>query len=164
VTTPFLDNLFRRVDFDRGLVFKFFTVFSLFEYALKNTQYKHGNSRKVEADWESFASDITPHFQIAPESELESAVNYLLSNPPKKQIIDTNNQLTFEAQVVRPSGMSDAVWLSVLIRRVRNNLFHGGKFRYERPRDPELIQCALVILETWGMCHPDVEQALRNIQ
>lgn len=49
------------------------------------------------------------------------------------------------------------------MRRVRNNLFHGGKLRYERPRDPELIQCSLIILEAWSHCNSEVERVLGSI-
>ena len=49
---PFLNRVYRQVDFDRQLVFKFFTVFSLFEYALKNTQYKRLRNGKIEATWD----------------------------------------------------------------------------------------------------------------
>jgi hypothetical protein len=56
------------------------------------------------------------------------------------------------------------VWLSVLIRGVRNNLFHGGKIRYDRPRDTELIENCLIILEAWAHLHPGVESALRYVR
>jgi hypothetical protein len=163
MTTPTLDEIYGRVDFDRDLVFKFFTVFSLFEYALKNTQYKRMNGGKVEATWDEFVTDINAHFSPTPGSDLALAKDYFLNSPPEKQIIDTNNQLTFEPNVVRPAGLSDIVWLSRLIRRVRNNLFHGGKFRYDRPRDPDLIKYSLIILESWAQLHPDVGQVLRNV-
>lgn len=162
MNTPFLDEVYNRVDFDRELVFKFFTVFSLFEYALKNTQYKHLRNGMVEANWELFVNNI-PSFHIIPRSELEEAVNYLINHPPKKQILDANNHLTFENNVIRPNGLPDLVWLSRLIRRIRNNLFHGGKFRYDRPRDPELIQYSLVLLESWSQCNNDVKRILENI-
>ncbi len=161
MNTPFLDDVYNKVDFDRELVFKFFTVFSLFEYALKNTKYRQFRNGKVEANWELFVDDI-PNFTIAPMSELDNAVNYLINRPPKKQILDANSHLTFEEQVNRPIGLSDLVWLSILIRRVRNNLFHGGKFRYERPRDTELISHSLIILESWSQCNNDVKKNLMS--
>ena len=160
---PFVEEVYQRVDFDRELVFKFFTIFSLFEYALKNTQYKRNRGGKVEANWDQFVTDIEGHFSPVPMSEVENSINYLLRFPPKKQIIDKNNQLTFENKVRRPNGLPDIVWLSILIRRVRNNLFHGGKFRYERPRDPELIQHSLIILNAWAQCNQGIEQELINL-
>lgn len=125
--TPFLNRIYRQVDFDRKLIFKFFTVFSLFEYALKKTQYKRSNNGKVEATWDDFARDISPQFHPRRGSRLESSVNYLMTNPTAKQILDANNQLSFEYSVVRPTSITnDVIWLSLVIRRVRNNLFHGG--------------------------------------
>lgn len=161
--TPFLNRIYRQVDFDRKLIFKFFTVFSLFEYALKKTQYKRSNNGKVEATWDDFARDISLQFHPRRGSQLESSVNYLMTNPTAKQILDANNQLSFEYSVVRPTSITnDVVWLSLVIRRVRNNLFHGGKFGYRRPRDPNLINHSLVILESWAHLHPDVEWELEN--
>jgi hypothetical protein len=64
----------------------------------------------------------------------------------------------------RPEDESDIVWLSMLIRGVRNNLFHGAKFRYDPGRDSELIQASLVILEAWSHCNPRVENILTVVR
>ena len=165
MNTPFLDEVYNRVDFDRNLAFKFFTIFSLFEYALKNTQYKHLVNGKVEAKWDEFARDISPTFLISPGSELEISVNYLLNNPPKRQILNTHNRLLFEDPVVRPTNITnDTIWLSLLIRRIRNNLFHGGKFEFDPARDTQLLNHALNILEEWAKLNADLKLELRNVR
>jgi hypothetical protein len=162
---PFLNSVYTQVDFDRKLVFKFFTLFSLFEYALKKTQFKRIRNGILEATWDDFAIQISPHFHPRQGSKLQVTVNYLLTIPPKKQILDVHNRPIFEPNVVRPANVTnDTVWLSILIRRVRNNLFHGGKFTFDRPRDPDLISSLLLVLESWSQLHPDVKQALRNAQ
>ncbi len=161
--TPFLDQVYEQVDFDRELVFKFFTVFSLFEYALKNAGFfDERRGGEAQPDWEGFAYAIHSKFNPQAIPELATAVTYMLSRPVKKQMANKNT-LVFVPRI-RPPTMNDTVWLSVLIRGVRNNLFHGGKFRYEHPRDAELIESCFVILETWAHCHPSVEQVLRNAQ
>lgn len=161
-----LEEAFRRVDFDRGLVFQFFISFSLFEKALKENgfhQVRQNNS--IEADWNRFANTIDVGFTIARNSpdhqELAIAVNYLLSKPPKKQVF-RNDHIQF-VNTGRSSD-SDTEWLAVLINRVRNNLFHGGKFSYDRPRDTMLIQSSLIILEEWANLNPDVQRILREVR
>jgi len=162
MSTPFLDNVYLRVDFDRELVFKFFTVFSLFEYALKNAGFCiPGRRNGAQPDWEDFAQRIRQQFNPNTTPELSAAVNYMLNRPVLKQVI-RNNSLTF-VQRKRPQHLSDVEWLSVLIRGVRNNLFHGGKFRYDRPRDPKLIQHSMVILEAWAQCNDDVKRLLEKV-
>ena len=157
---PFLNKVYRRIDFDRALVFKFFTVFSLFEYALKQAGFLM-NRDDAQANWEEFASKI--HLQFDPQATpaLANAVQYMLTHPVMKQAVD-NGAIYFIPRQ-RPPNMNDTVWLSVLIRGVRNNLFHGGKFRYDRPRDPDLIKNSLIILEAWAHCNSQVELALNTI-
>lgn len=162
MNTPFLDKAFHQVDFDRELVFKFFTVFSLFEYALKNAGFCDlGRHNEAQPDWPRFARSIEPQFNPNASPELSSAVSYMLNRPVMRQVI-RNNSLVFLHRT-RPRGIGDVEWLSILIRGVRNNLFHGGKFRYDRPRDTELIINALIILESWSHCHKDVERLLDQI-
>lgn len=161
MSTPFLDTIYHQVDFDRELVFKFFTIFSLFEYALKRAGFcTTGRSGEAQPDWEDFAKKIHPLFNPQVSPELTIAVNYMLTRPVRKQIL-RNNSLVFTSRC-RPQNKNDTVWLSILIRGVRNNLFHGGKFRYDRPRDPDLINYSLLILETWARLESNVERELVN--
>lgn len=160
---PFLNRVYRQVDFDRKLVFKFFTLFSLFEYALKRGGFLTiGRSSEAQPDWENFANTINPQFTALHKPRLELAKSYMLNQPVMRQVVH-NTATTFTPRN-RPNNMNDTVWLSILIRGVRNNLFHGGKFRYDRPRDPELIKNSLIILEVWAQLNPDVERELRNVQ
>jgi hypothetical protein len=163
MNTPFLDQIYAQVDFDRELVFKFFTVFTLFEYALKNSGFSfEGRSGEAQPNWEGFAYAIHSKFNDQVSPELADAASYMLKQPVKKQVLNKNTPVFIKR--VRPPTMNETVWLSVLVRGVRNNLFHGGKIRYDRPRDTELIERSLVILENWAHLHPDVERALRSAQ
>lgn len=163
MNTPFLDEVYTRVDFDRDLVFKFFTIFSLFEYALKQSGFcSVGRSSESQPDWERFANEIHPQFAALTTPALITAVKYMVIQPVMKQVVQHNSLVFIQRQ--RPQNMNDTVWLSVLIRGVRNNLFHGGKFRYARPRDPELISNSLIILESWTRLQPGVEQELKYVQ
>lgn len=157
-----LEETFNRLDFDKELAFKFFVIFSMFEHALKVVGFRHvGPNDDVEPDWGAFARAINGQFNPNANPELSVAVAYLLNYPTKKQVF-THNQLTF-ALAPRPQNINDTEWLSLLIRRVRNNLFHGGKVNYDRHRDTFLIQFSLVILETWADCSPDIQGVMYNI-
>jgi hypothetical protein len=161
MNTPFLNNILHQVNFDRRLVYKFFVVFSLFEYALKQAGFlQAGDDLKV--NWLGFAQSIHNQFYPYSTREISTAVNYLLNFPPMKQINDNGN-LVFRASP-QPRGFNDTQWLSVLICRVRNNLFHGGKFEYDPVRDAQLLRHTLIILENWAQCNQNVENHLRNLR
>lgn len=54
----------------------------------------------------------------------------------------------------------------ILIRRVRNNLFHGGKFNgewFEPERSEALMRNALIILRACGESHHEVSKAYGGI-
>ena len=158
MSTPFLDNIYTEIDFDRDLVFKFFTIFCMFEYALKQGKYKN-KSGDAKADWNKFARDVHKKFDPNSDPDLIKAVKYFLSTPPKKQVIEDGQVVFQDCPAAKNTNTED---LSVYIRRVRNNLFHGGKFRYDRPRDTNLIQYALTILEAWAHLDQDVYRELEN--
>lgn len=164
MSTPFLDEVYERVNFERELVFKFFTVFSFFEYALKRAGFAktRGTNNDVIPNWSKFANSIEEVFVPDATPVLAKAVNYMLDEPVKRQVL-RNSSLSFASRR-RPANKGDTEWLSLLIRGVRNNLFHGGKFRYHPERDNELIQSSLIILEAWAHCHHRVEQELENVQ
>ena len=146
-----------RVDFDKNLVFEFFIMFSLFENALKETRFKTADRfYNAMPDWDEFACSIENlYFDLinnGVDENLVEAHRYLLNHPPGKQIY-RDEILRFETPS-KPADMKITVWISRLIRYVRNNLFHGGKFEYRRPRDTLLIQYSILILETWSELDP----------
>ncbi len=71
----------------------------------------------------------------------------------KCQIMATDRSLVWE-NLERREGQTDIGWLLVIVRTVRNNLFHGGKYPVpsghirEPARDPKLLNCGLTVLET----------------
>ena len=160
MNTPFLDEVYEQVVFDRELVFKFFTVFSLFEYALKRADFcTKGRNGEAQPNWNRFAKVIHPKFNPTLNAELVDAVNYMTVFPVKQEVGE-DDSLVFNIRK-KPQNINETVWLSVLVRGVRNNLFHGGKFRFDEKRDPPLIESSLVILEYWAHLHPKVERELK---
>lgn len=140
--------------YDQKLVYNFFYVFSCFEYALKTTSfltYRSKNNHDASADWEKFAEVIGKKNKLTKIKSLEfkKAIDYFFNNPPKKQII-SNGRLDWE-EYKRLEDFYNFKELLKLVRRVRNNLFHGGKFssglEQGSERNKNLLAYGLIILK-----------------
>jgi hypothetical protein len=128
------------------LAAEFFRDFSRMEYALKAASFMKPNRANAEADWEAFARAIHQPISENESAELAAAKTFLLQKPPKKQV-NNNGQIEWSDTVPQHNGETDLLLLYV--RRVRNNLFHGGKFngRWFAPeRSTALIKASSVIL------------------
>ncbi len=145
----------RNARLDRNLITDFFFfAFSRFEYALKHAGYLKPNRRGAEPDWDAFGDAIEQRYSIRESPELAKAVRYLLDEPPKRQVVRDDGSLDWED--LPEENVKEIRWLLLLIRRVRNNLFHGGKYPYmplpEPARDTQLLESGVVVLEaclTW---------------
>lgn len=148
-------SLVDRIAGDRELIFEFLVVFARFEYALKRSGFamsshlRDGKRRPAEPDWISFSESIaaTTKFSTITDPSFVAACHYLRNNPPKCQYI-TDGSLSFvEAELEKAP---DETYVIRLVKFVRNNLFHGGKF----PNDPapdlarngKLLEASLIIL------------------
>ncbi len=131
------------------LLLEFFATFARFEYALKESGHArvawHGG---VEPDWESFGRGLTTDV-----NGILTVGQYLLTNPPKKQIL--GNGLLDWDRVNPGKSLADLIGS---VRRVRNNLFHGGKFADGSVNDPErnlrLLTDSLDVIHAF-LAHPD---------
>jgi len=134
------------------IAFRFFKLFARFEATLKERDFYRVESGKIVVDWDRFANEIAgPNFLADLGNNANSAI-YILNEPPKKQ---------------GPNAQNRIVWLDVSaddqsvqalfghIRRMRNNLYHGGKFNgtwFDPERNEMLLGHGLVVLEhysTW---------------
>lgn len=157
------NKLFRQLRVDKKMVADFFIIFSRFEYTLKRAGFATGDDGKVSANWGRFASVLKEHFDSTRTPELQEAVRYLDSHPPKKQILD-NGVLSWRDSV--RNNDPQLIWLVRLIRTVRNNMFHGGKFPHFPVQDPSrnerLLHSSLVVqyecIELADAHCPDVQQ------
>lgn len=123
---------------DRELAWKFFILFSRFEYALKrNSHYLIKNKVVAEPNWDKFGSEQKDAFcaRLSSSPDLLRALEYFLSQPPRKQLVENSVMVWSEPQF---HNGKDPVftWLLLMIRHVRNNLFHGGKFPLVPIADP----------------------------
>jgi len=132
----------------RDLLFAFFVRFSRFEYALKAGGYLlSGKQDGVRPNWDAFTSDLEQGDPSRLPGLLQTG-RYLLDYPPRLQV-QRAGRLGWKDVVRRPDE-SELTYLIRAVRRVRNNLFHGGKFSdgsIENPhRNARLLRSSLDVL------------------
>lgn len=128
-------------NFSSTLDIEFFRMFARFEFALKKAKYIRARAGMVAAHWDKFANDLGAAFFERVKDE--ALADTILHSPPNKQAVDGSGELVW--QDCKPP--ENSVALFVAIRRIRNNLFHGGK--HENPyndRDEELLSQGIAIL------------------
>jgi hypothetical protein len=126
----------------------FIVTFSRLEYALKASGEFLKKTKDAEADWTAFAGNIESNINNSINCEFKKSMEYILNNPPRKQI---NENGVIKWKRVDPSQRNKTKNLIMYICRIRNNLFHGGKFvggdLEEFDRDFSLVKSALLILK-----------------
>lgn len=138
-----------------------FRTFSRFEYALKAAGFHKGDGT-AEANWRAFAESVAALFDDPPDEDFKEAIAYVLEHPPNKQMIE-DGVLSWEAATSQTDLRSDRVL--IYVRRVRNNLFHGGKFNgrwFEPQRSAELLRHSLAILNACLAASEQVNEAYHN--
>ncbi|MDR3370394.1 hypothetical protein [Rhodoferax sp.] len=142
------------------LAFEFFREFSRCEYCLKVVGLREANRKDPTADWGAFANGVRAVLETPGSTELKVAIRYFVEHPPKKQIAGSDGLLDWKD--VLPDHKHQAELILRLVCRVRNNLFHGGKFNghwFEPQRSDDLLRHALVILAACISNHEAVQEA-----
>jgi hypothetical protein len=147
-----MNSPFDRLNLDRQLACEFLAVFARYEFALKAAGFAEGDEAKPA--WDRYARTIDAGFTQLNIAELTTAVDYLINQPPKKQVL-VNGNLQWRDAPPDPNVLP-AEQVLVMVRRVRNNLFHGGKFLPGGDRDQLLVHHALVVLRACLPLHGDV--------
>ena len=156
---------------DGELVLQFFVAFSRFEYALKRAGFvKNSAYDTALPDWQKFAKKRFVA-QLASISDIEftEAKSYMLQNPPRKQtFVKLDKRMMWQNNTKR-SGEGEAEYLLRLVRDVRNNLFHGGKYPEEPVSDEslrngKLLQACLTILEKCLSLNTDVNGFFEEVE
>ena len=152
-----------KTSINRDLVLDFFLVLSRMEFALKLGGYCIGDNSRVLPDWDSFANEISKSFSSKDDERLSSAIDYYLGHPPQKQIL-RDGRLDWASTPL--NNISEIEQAIVLVRRVRNNLFHGGKYNgqshNETERNEALLQMGIIIIEGAMRCSPSIERAYKG--
>jgi hypothetical protein len=147
---------FFNIQVDSQLICNFLAIFSRIEYSLKATiKYADDRETKVDPSWDRFANEIHEKFLQIEDIELKSAVDYLVNNSPKKQILDDNKLIFQEQEIDQNQKLTQQILL--MVRTVRNNLFHGGKYHSNAEgRDALLIKHSLKVLSECAKIDEDV--------
>lgn len=132
---------------------RLFACISRFEYALKESGYvsgpEGGNAVPNWAEFERRAAENGAYDQLR---TLEST-RVLFEHPPSKQV-RRNHSFGWSD----PLPVGNMHQLSIVIRQVRNNLFHGGKAG-ANPRDNELCEAAAAALLFLTLVDPAVRMS-----
>lgn len=121
----------------KNLSFDFFYWFSRFEFALKeNGRIKVGPSNIAQADWHSFIKNCEAHYQP------DSTARELLDEPPDVQVVKGANAWKW-APLTLDQEQSELSKVVLLVKTIRNNLFHGGKHNAAGWDDPERVRFLL---------------------
>ena len=152
-------------DLDR-LVYEFFRTFARFEYALKTSGFHRPDRNNAEADWTRFAESalVRGVLDDPADAVLTEATGFILLHPPNKQVIE-NGAVTWSGRP--PDAASRSGLVLGFVRRVRNNLFHGGKGNqhwFDPERTELLLSHSLTILRGCLEASEDVARAYHNGQ
>ena len=122
----------------KPIIYEFFFKFSRFEFALKEYKYRKPGkyNYNAEPDWNSFVNDFEKAYQAS------ASATKLLQNPPRKQIIKNGNLDWEDLSFGKSYSLLKKVTLS--IKTIRNNLFHGGKHGDKSWDDTDRIKFLLV--------------------
>lgn len=146
---------------DPELILEFFLTIARAEFSLKVNGFVSGDETRVSANWDQFTNQIKDQMNLEKTQELKEASDFILLNPPWKQVL-RNGQVMWDSNYPNNS-LSDLEKVILLVRRIRNNLFHGGKHNNEVFEDTErtthLLRSALVIIEEAISQIPDVRDS-----
>jgi hypothetical protein len=156
-----MNEAFRHLHMPPELACDFLAVFSRMEHALKATgTYAMDSGGKAAAKWDGFANAIDEPFRAIGDAGFIAAVDYLLTRPPRKQVFE-NGAVRFVDQAIDTKQRKVQQTL-LMIRSVRNNLFHGGKHlpggEMEPGRNRLLVSHSLTVLNHCIPLDADVRQ------
>lgn len=131
------------------ITYEFLGTFARCEYALKGSGFARGSENSVEANWDEFALSIDQHFSAVEDPAFKEAVSFLLAEPPRKQVLRDGQVDWKDAPPDR--NLPQAQQVLLMVRRIRNNLFHGAKIwspEYNnRERDIKLVKAGLIVMK-----------------
>lgn len=133
-------------------------VVTRFEYALKEIGYgKPGRNEEVEVKWDEFANECLKAEFLNKAKEKSIALT-IFNNPPSRQVI--RGRILDWDETAPPTSVQD---LFGAVRRVRNNLVHGGKSGdKDSDRSAKLVTEAIEVLLEALRWHADLRFRFEN--
>ena len=145
------------------LACELFKTFAQFEYCLKVTGYcvadRAGNAKP---NWEAFAKALPFSLKESEDPAVKAAVSYIFEAPPRKQVFEGG---VLQWREAAPQTDNENDLILQYVRRVRNNLFHGGKFNghfFDPERSRELLKHAISILTACILQSPKMLEAYEH--
>ena len=142
------------------LAVELFKKFARIEYALKAAGFHYGEG-DAKPNWDMFASSIDG--VLEKDTSITMSIKYMSESPPKKQVI-RKDLLEWETPKHHTNKTHEIL---LCVRRVRNNLFHGGKFNghwFKSERSKELLQHSLCILDACLRASSKLKEAFDNVE
>jgi len=132
---------------------KLFRIFARFEFSLKMAGFAYMRGDSVEIAWDRFANSVPIGRRFMAHVRDNNVCPTILAYPPKPDPIE-QGRYGFAEHVALPDSVQDVFGA---VRRVRNNLFHGGKyFDDDKTRNRLLVKEAIAVLLLAAEWHPEV--------
>ncbi len=120
----------------KGLVYEFFLKFSRFEFSLKASGFVRTGMRKAAvADWKKFYQKFGADYHV------DDKEKQLLKTPPNRQVY-IDQKISWQ-DFEFPADSTDLEKITLALRSMRNNLFHGGKYGEKSWDDGERVRFVL---------------------
>jgi hypothetical protein len=157
-------EVLHRLAADGKTVLVFFAFFSRFEYALKRSGFLVKNKDEASPDWDAFANDLRGRLDAITDPCFRDAVAFLQNEPPRKQVLVGG--APDWAENPRATGEHHENYLLRLVRTIRNNLFHGGKYGSapvaDDARNSKLLAAGVTVLSHCLALSPEVEAVFKE--
>src|SRR5436190_334559 len=116
-----LDAFIDKITDRPALAYRYFAMFSRFEFALKELPtFLKDNKGSAEANWEAFENSLKGKFSTVQDADFQTAVAFLKTHPPRKQVVAPGGIHADWKDVVQDRSASDEQFILRSIRRIRN--------------------------------------------
>ena len=150
-----------QISIEKELLLEFLMKFSRFEFALKHAGYVRGDGNCVEPDWKRFSADIDNLFNKDNTPMLARACEYFLINPPYHQVL-ISGALGWSGCLPRKANTETELLID-LVKRVRDNICHGGEYNERLHKESALSEAflrgSLLIIDECLRGSPGVSRA-----
>jgi hypothetical protein len=153
MTERLIDRAFKGIEERSPEQLTFCVAFSLLEYAIKECVDQQNPSGRAKPNWGSVAQQ-PPDLRRGASQKTIEAIDYVLNDPPQVQIV-VKRRAQFRERSLEGTENER---VAEALKRIRNNLFHGGKRPYD-DRDEKLVQAGLEIIERYFQLHADLRRA-----